>query len=128
MSGKGLSGWLAPSGAFYPCDWEEHYMLAASIVNANLTIAQERVRIGFDKGTVVSYDDALREMEWIVMGCPPWSPSDLDYIFFPNILSFERTLEQIDWFEDHYDELSPKQQEQLEEHIESILKYGRGIE
>lgn len=123
--GNGLSGWLAPSGRFYPCGYQEHYKLAYEIMEADITLQRERVSIGYEVGTVVSFDDALRKMDWIVMGCPPWAPSDLDYIFFPPEVVWERTQEQITWFEENYSQLSPKQQDMLEDHIEYLIKRKR---
>jgi hypothetical protein len=110
---KGLTGWLSPQGEFFPCEYAEHSYLASEMFENHRNSKEmnsERVRINNTKGTVLPYDDSLREMFWIPMG--------RGYLFISNE---GRTQEQINWFEDNYEKLSDTQKEMLDEHIEDYL-------
>jgi hypothetical protein len=105
---------------FYTCEYGEHYKLATKLVYESTELSKERVRIGFEKGTVVSGDDTLKELHWIPMGVPEWgSQANMDYLYISHL---GRTDEQIKWFDENYHDLSETQQGMLEEHIEDFLE------
>lgn len=116
--GKGMTGWLSPTGVFHPCEYGEHSQLASETVWGSETLQKERVRLTHEQGSVAHTEDVLKELLWIPMGIPRWgSQANMDYLF----VSYKgSTAEQDKWLQEHYQELSEPQQKLLDAHYEDM--------
>ncbi|MEH7210224.1 hypothetical protein V7094_29135 [Priestia megaterium] len=117
--GKGLTGWLSPNGDFYPCNYGEHHELSSDIYQKNREeLGNERARISAERDRLVDVHTVLREIMWIPMGASGQGSTTLmDYVF----VSYKgMTDEQIAWFKENFDNLSPAQQEMVETYLEVL--------
>lgn len=115
--GKGLTGWLSPNGDFYPCNYGEHNELASvTYENNREKLKAVRAEISYERGRVVDAHTVLREVMWIPMGSSGQGSTTLmDYVF----VSYKgMTEEQIAWFKNNFNDLSPAQQEMVEDYLE----------
>ncbi|MEK4839422.1 hypothetical protein [Bacillus sp. FSL L8-0152] len=125
--GNGLTGWLSPDGVFLVCQYGEHYQTAYELLSSDDHLKKERVRLNYERGTVVHQTEVLKELLWIPMGVPKWGPQpNMDYIF---ISYLGRTDKQEKWLSEHYDELSETQQKMVDEYNDDLAfnkKHGIG--
>ena len=101
--GKGLTGWLSPSGLFLPCSYREHAILAH--------------RIMFNKRYNRQYklvpEDQLRLFNWVSMTSNN-NPDLSSYIFIPT-LPYQFTDDQLFWLYNNYYKLDQRQKDYLNE-------------
>ena len=95
-----LSGYLAPDGIYYECEYERHYKLAQELV------------VKYDLG--IRKPDANQFGEFIKFGCYPWvSSKEGDagcHVFVTRDLTKPPTKKQLDWLAENWWRMTAKQQ------------------
>ena len=117
--GKGLTGWLSPNGDFHACNYGEHHELSSEVYEKNREeLGNARARISAERDRLVDVHTVLREVMWIPMGASGQGSTTLmDYVF----VSYKgMSDEQIVWFKENFDKLSPAQQEMIETYLEVL--------
>ncbi|SEN53472.1 hypothetical protein [Lihuaxuella thermophila] len=107
---KGLSGWLALDGQFYPCRYGEHHQLAELIYDAHeREMNRLREKLSKERKGYVDRESVIQSGGFIKLGCDSFGSG---YIFFP--VSEPMTKEQAWWFYYNQDKLSKEQREMWE--------------
>lgn len=125
---RGLTGWLSPTGRFYPCEYGQHGDLATELIKESHEMIERRIDLISKSGTVIAYEDAIRHMDWIKLGAgaswlEPQMTSGDHYIFFPtHRRDWSMSQQQIKWFRENADRLSIQQQTFLQTQVERELK------
>jgi hypothetical protein len=110
MGEYGLSGYLAPDGEWFPCEYKEHSEKALELV--------EKYKL-----EETDYNNIAMKGEFIKFGTVPWTEKEGNSMCHVFINRFKKpTLQQIEWLNKNLNKATDKQKNEVLRTFSSFFK------